>query len=289
MSEQHPQTSPTSRPARGWLRTVAPAVSVALAVAGGGVALASQQVPTTTAARAGDDAHFRVVANPLPAPGNTWIQGVLTDQANHPLDNINVEVWSPSDTASTPVASNLTYAGTPNDARHQHGVFRVEVPSNEPYVLVFSGISRSEDGDAYRMQTYGHGRPIVARAALGAGTGNRAATGRVVDLGKIQLAHQGHVRSSTSVKLARKKVRSGHRAKVTVTVRSHYVAAPAGRLVVHVGGKRATHRLSATDRGRTSFLLPRIRKSGKHRVTATFLTTSTVARSTSRPVRLKVK
>ena len=24
MSEQHPQTSPTSRPARGWLRTVAP-------------------------------------------------------------------------------------------------------------------------------------------------------------------------------------------------------------------------------------------------------------------------
>jgi hypothetical protein len=250
--------------------------------------MASQQVPTTSAAGAGD-AHFRVVANPLPAPGNTWIQGVLTDQANHPLDNVNVEVWSPSDTASTPVASNLTYAGTPNDARHQHGVFRVEVPSNEPYVLVFSGISKSEDGDAYRMQTYGQGRPIVARAGQAAGTGGRAATGRVVDLGKIQLVHQGHVRSATSVKLARKKVQSGHRAKATVTVRSPYVSAPAGKLVVHVAGKKATHRLSAANGGRTSFLLPKVRKSGNHRVTATFLTTSTVSRSTSKPVRLKVK
>jgi hypothetical protein len=285
MSEQHSQPPSTSRPRRGWVGALVPATVAALAVAGGGVVMASGGSPASATPHA-SGSHLRLVAAPQPAPGNTWIQGVITDQANHALDNVNVEVWPAAPGASAPVASNLTYAGVPADARHQHGVFRVEVPSNQPYVIVMSGVGGSEDGDQYRMKTLGGGRPIMARAAGGAA---KAATGRVLDLGKFQLVHQGHVKSTTTAKLAKKKVASGQRATLKVTVKSKYVSAPTGKLIVHVGGKKVTDRLRSTDHGTDTIRLPKIKKAGKHRITVTFPATSTISRSASKPVQLTVK
>jgi hypothetical protein len=282
MSEQQHQST---RPRRSWARSLVPATVAALTFAGGGIVMASQGTPASATPQGGRTP-YRVVADPLPAPGKTWIQGVLTDQASHPLDNVNVEVWSASPGTSAPVASNLTYAGTPADARHQHGVFRVEVPMNQPYVIVLSGVSGSEDGDRYRMRTVGNGRPIMARSA--GGTSARAVTGRVLDLGRFQLARQGQVSSTTTARLAKKVVKSGHRAQLNVTVASRYVSAPTGKLVVHVNGTRVTHRLRSTDHGKASIRLPRIRKSGKHRITVVFLATSTIGRSVSEPLRLTV-
>jgi hypothetical protein len=281
MSENQNKSNP---PRRGWVAAAVPATVAALALAGGGVVMASQ----STTAAASPHVHrtpFRVVAAPLPAPGNTWIQGVLTDQANHPLDNVNVEVWSASG-GSAPVASNLTYAGTPADARHQHGVFRVEVPMNEPYTIVLSGVGGAEDGDAYRMTSVGNGRPIEARPERGSA---KAATGRVLDLGTFQLAHQGQVAATTTAKLAKKKVVAGSRPQLKVTVASKFVSAPTGKLVVHVDGKKITDRLRSTDKGKASIQLPKVKKAGKHQVTVTFPATKTIKRSVSKPLKFTVK
>ncbi len=289
MSEQHTETPSSSRPRRGWVVSLIPATVAALAVAGGGAVMASAGSPASAAPQAAPQATgslLRLAAAPQPAAGNTWIQGVITDQANHPLDNVNVEVWPATPDASVPVASNLTYAGVPADARHQHGVFRVEVPENEPYVIVLSGVSGSEDGDQYRMQTVGGGRPIMARSTRGTA---KAATGRVLDLGKFQLVHQGRVRATTTAKLAKKKVASGQRAALKVTVTSKHVSAPTGKLLVHVGGKTVTDRLRSTDHGKTTIHLPKLKKAGTHKITVTFPATNTISRSVSKPVKLTVK
>src|SRR4051794_35474464 len=137
---------------------------------------------TALSPSAGPDMRWVDAPAPTPPEGMVWVQGTLTDQARHALDNVNVEVWPDDPTALEPVASNLTYAGVPADARHNHGVYRVEVPSNTPYRLVFSGVHNSEDGDAYRIQRYGGGRPIVVRPGT-ARAGTALLPGRVRDLG----------------------------------------------------------------------------------------------------------
>lgn len=273
---------------RIWLASVVPATVVGLALAGGSlVALShSTTAPAETQTPSPD---LRLVDDPLPAPGKTWIQGVVTDQANHPLDNVNVEVWPADPGATEPVASNLTYAGEPDDARHQHGVFRVEVPTNQPYVIVMSGVRRAEDGDAYRMRTLGGGRPILARAGHGTAARSDDATGRVVDLGTFQLARQGKVSATATARLAKKKVAPGHRAHLKVKVTSRYVAAPTGTLVVHVNGKKVTTRLRSTDKGKATILLPKLTQKGQHAVKVAFRGTRTIRRAVADPVQLTVR
>ena len=269
---------------RPWTRCFALGAVAAVAFAGSGVVVATQS-SSAGAPSFGSAPTYRLDDEPLPAPGKAWIQGIITDQANHPLDNVNVEVWPADPAATEPVGTNLTYAGTPDDLRHQHGVFRVEVPMNQPYVIVVSGVGGAEDGDAYRMRSIGNGRPIMAKS----GAGSTLAAGRVLDLGTFQVARQGRVDARTTAKLAKKKVDAGDRTRLRVTVSSKYVAAPAGKVVVRIGAKKVTDRLRATDSGKTSMRLPALKKPGRHRIQVTFPATSTIHRSVSKPVYLKVR
>jgi hypothetical protein len=228
---------------------------------------------------------------PVPPAGESWIQGVLTDQAGHPLENVNVEVWPQDVSAVSPVASNLSYAGDPDDATRQSGVFRVAVPAGTPYRLSFSTVGGTEDGDNFRMQNYGDGRPIMTRThgtvAITSGTAIVTSSGRVIDLGTIQLARQGTVESQTTAKLTRAKVHAGRRAKVVATVSSPFVTDVTGRLQVRVNGKKVSHTLTALEHGRATVRLPKLER-GSHRVRVIFKGSSTVARSQATAVRLKV-
>ena len=136
----------------------------------GGLALAVGAVDSSaTADTQGANESPVTLAPPVKPPaGMVWLQGKLTDQAGHGLDNVNVEVWSDAG-AIEPAASNLTYGGSPADGRHGHGAYRVEVPEGVPYTLVFSAVGGEEDGDAFRMQAYGQGRPIMTLGKVAAG------------------------------------------------------------------------------------------------------------------------
>ena len=154
------------------------------------------------------------VAAQVPAPptGEAWVQGALTDQAGHRLNNVNVEVWSTDLNATEPVASNLSYAGDPADGRHQSGVYRVAVPSGTPYRLTFSTVSGQEDGDKFRAQAYGAGRPIVTRSqrpSAARDTAVMAKAGRAINLGITQMVRQGTVSSKTTARLSGKKITAG--------------------------------------------------------------------------------
>jgi hypothetical protein len=208
-----------------------------------------------------------------PPAGMTWLQGVLTDQAGHPLDNVNVEVWSSDTQSSAPVASNLTYAGT--GPTRGHGVFRVEVPMGQPYRLAFSAIGGQQDGDAYRTQWYGGGRPIMAlRAGRAAGGVQGIASGRVRDLGKIALVHQGKVASHATAAPVKAKV--GQKATLSVRVSSYFVSSPTGKVIVKLKGHKVTRRLSAANHGTAKVRLPKLHRAGKYQASLRYLGSGTV-------------
>jgi hypothetical protein len=66
-----------------------------------------------------------------PPAGTTWIEGVVTDQANHGQDNVNVEAWPRGRSATEPIASSLTYGGPPNKPSVLLGFFLLQVPSDQ--------------------------------------------------------------------------------------------------------------------------------------------------------------
>jgi len=216
----------------------------------------------------------------VPPAGMTWIEGVITDQAAHGQDNVNVEAWPRDPAAAAPAASALTYGGPP-DGSALHGFFLLQVPSGQAYRIVFSGVAGQEDGDAFRMRAYGHGRPIAVRNLA-------AAAGRVRDLGTIALARQGHVASRTKAVLAKAKVAAGKRATVRIRVSSRFVTNVTGKVVVRVGGKKVVHRLAGRSHGRTTFKLPHIKRPGRYKVTASYAGSGTVHRSKAKPVRLTI-
>ena len=147
-------------------------------------------------------------AVPTPPAGKAWLQGAVTDETGQRLDNVNVEVWSNDPAATEPVASNLTYGGMPADGRHDHGVYRVEVPIHEPYRILFSAVGGEEDGDAYQMQWYGQGRPIMGRVAR---RGQAPALAPAIrNLGTTQLVHHGQmICSGTKAAPQKKDVKAG--------------------------------------------------------------------------------
>ena len=222
---------------------------------------------------------------PAPPADEAWIQGALTDQAGHRLNNVNVEVWSTDLNATEPVASNLSYAGDPADGRHQNGVYRVAVPSGTPYLLTFSTVSGQEDGDKYRAQAYGAGRPIVTRSQsrLMRGSAVMARPGRVINLGTTQMVRQGTVSSKTRARLNGKKKR-----QLTVQVTSPYVSNVTGAVTVKIAGKQRTTRLTASEHGRSTIRIPKL-SPGTHRAIVQFKGTNTVAASKAKPVKIKVK
>lgn len=288
---------------RRWKR-----IGISLAAIGG-LLLAPQAFASATPAKAQGGmvivpksltASSALAAPTTPPAGKAWIQGTLTDQAGHPLDNLNVEIWAAPTAAGRapaggPVASNLTYAGTgPGQA---HGVFRVEVPSNAPYVVAFSVVNGVEDGDAYRGEAYGSARPIMARTSVGAaglkaGTtlkvSGAAAPGRILDLGTTQLVHQGRVASTLKVK-SPKKVTVGDKVNLKYTVKSKYVSAPTGKVQVKINGKKIKDRLTKLDKGTGSVKLPKLKKPGNYHVTVTYKGSSTVAKAKPDTAKFTVK
>jgi hypothetical protein len=265
------------RPARS--RRRAPALVTSLAVAAGlllgpvvlqspsGLALAHGATPKTAPAIA-------------PAPGSTWITGVLTDQAGHRLDGVNVEAW-PVGGATAPAASALTYGGRRFNAAPGHGFFRLEVPSDRAYRIAFSALGGHEDGDPFRMMWNGSDRPIMVKTA-------DAAAGRIRDLGRIQLARQGRVASKTKAVAWRTKVSPGTHEKVRVTVSSSYVTNVTGRVLVKVAGHKMSRKLTTADHGTLVISLPKLEHPGQYRVAVRFKGTSTVQRSKSKPVKVRV-
>ena len=258
--------------------------------AAGSLALASQVLPASAesvhrmAPRA-----VAVAQAPTPPAGEAWLQGALTDQAGHRLNNVNVEVWSTDPNATEPVASNLSYAGAPTDGRHQSGVYRVAVPSGTPYLLTFSTVFGQEDGDAFRAQAYGAGRPIATRSngRLMRGTAVMATPGRVINLGATQMVRQGTVTSKTTARLGGK-IKAGKRGKLTVRVTSPFVSNVTGKVTVKIGKKKLTNRLTATEHGRSTINLPKL-SVGTHKAVVQFQGTNTVAASTAKPVKVKVR
>ncbi len=251
------------------------------AIAGLVVALQTAQASPGVAVGHGSPSHRGASAVALvPPEGMTWIEGVITDQAAHGQDNVNVEAWPRDPAAVAPVASALTYGGPP-DGSALHGFFLLQVPSDQAYRIVFSGVAGQEDGDAFRMKSYGHGRPIAVRNLA-------AAAGRVRDLGTIALARQGHVVSKTKAVLARARVAAGKRATVRIKVSSPFVTNPTGKVVVRVGGKKVVHGLGARSHGKATFKLPHLKRAGKYKVTTSYAGSGTVHRSKAKPVKLTI-
>jgi hypothetical protein len=271
----------------GWHGRRYRTAAVAAVALAGGLVLTPQVLPAQAATA--KHTAFKVVAPAVPA-GDAWLQGTLTDQAGHPLDNVNVEVWSTDPTATEPTGSNITYAGVPADGRHAHGAYRIQVPLNAPYTIVFSAVGNSEDGDAYRMQKLGAGRPIMVRPGNTTRSAADAAAllpGRVFNLGKTQLVHQGRVASAVKVKAP--KVKAGTKGKLTVQVTSHFVRDVTGKLIIHVAGKRINAHLTASDHGKLTTHLPKLKNAGKYNVTARYLGSKTVMHSTAKPAKVTVK
>lgn len=265
-----------------------PLVITALAAIGA-LVLAPQVLPASADPGVPADSGRVHLPKVAPPAGSAWIQGKLTDQAGHGLDNVNVEVWSDDPAATAPIASNLTYGGLPADGRHAHGAYRVEVPADKPYVLLFSAVNGAEDGDAYRMQSYGKGRPIMirstsAKALRGAG---KAVAG-VRDLGLTQLVHQGKVNSK--VKVTHGKIKAGGKKEpVKITVTSPFVRDITGKLLIKVDGKKVRQTLNAADHGKESFKLKKLNKPGKYTVVATYKGSKTVKKAKSKPITITVK
>ena len=259
----------------------------------GGLVLSPQVLPASgEPVVAFSSASALAVVAPQPRPGESWIQGVLTDQAGHTLNNVNVEAWSTDTAASVPVASNLTYAGTPLDNRHQSGVFRLAVPAGTPYLITFSTVGGREDGDQFRRQNYGGGRPIMTRPTAPSlwrmsGMAVVAAPGRIVNLGTIQLVRQGTVASTTTARLASTKVRVGQNGILSVRVTSRFVTNVTGKVQVRASGKTVNRWLAVYDHGRFTVRLPKLNR-GTHLVQVMFKGTNTMAPSRSNPLRLIV-
>jgi hypothetical protein len=259
----------------------------------GGLVVANQPGSASAAPERAAAAGSTLALPKAPPAGKSWIQGVLTDQAGKALDNVNVEVWAADVVSTEPAASNLTYAGVPADAAHQHGVFRVEVPAGAPYIVTLSTVGGVDDGDAFRAQKVSGGRPIMARTAR---TARAAAPGRVIKLGTIALARQGHVRSKITATLVKpKKGKVGVAAKgaaqryrVKVHVTSPHVTDVTGKVLLRVDRKRITDQITSREHGTSVILLPKNLKDGKHTVLAQYKGSNTVARSKAKPLKLKV-
>lgn len=262
-------------------RSMMPIVGISLAVVGG-LIVGSQTMFASAEPGAVHGSSGHRSAALVPPAGTTWIEGVITDQANHAQDNVNVEAWPRNPRATAPVASSLTYGGPPNNPRYKHGFFVLEVPSDKAYRIVFSGVGGKEDGDLFRMKSYGSGRPIVVRNLV-------SAAGRIRNLGVVPLARQGHVASKTKATLSRAKIASGKSATLRVKVTSRFVTNVTGKVVVRAGGKKITHRLTQLSHSKETFKLPKLKKAGKYKVTASYTGSGTVHASKAKTVKLTVQ
>jgi hypothetical protein len=242
--------------------------ALAALAAAGGLLLTSHVLPASAAPATGGDAAAAPAGLRVGPPvGRAWLVGVVTDQAGHPLDGVNVEAWSTDPAATAPVASGLTYESTRNDG--QHGFFNLEVPIHADYVVVFSRPS-GDVRDAFHTSEYDGGDPITV--------GLR----KERELGTTELVHEGQVASRAAAALKPGSVKPGRTAKLTVTVTSRFVAPVIGKVTVTLGGAKVTKKPVALRGGKLALTLTAPRKPGKYSVVATFAGSGTVQRSDGR-------
>jgi hypothetical protein len=239
-----------------------PRALAALTVAGG-LLLTSHVLPASAAPATGGDA-IAALAPAGPPVGRAWLVGVITDEAGHPLNGVNVEAWSTDPAATSPIASGLTYESIRNDG--QNGFFNLEVPIHADYVVVFSRPS-GDVSDAFRTYEYNDGDPI------------KVGLRKERELGTTELVHEGQVASRTAAGLKPGSVKPGKPAKLTVTVTSRFVAPVTGKVTVTLGGAKVTKKPVALRGGKVALTLTAPRKPGKYSVVATFAGSGTVQRS----------
>lgn len=276
-SENQREGGASGHPARSRRRVAVCSIAVA-----GGLLFTAPALQSPEAHALTDAAMAGGASAAGPAPGTTWVEGVITDQCGQGQDDVNVEAWSDggSPTASAltyggPAASALTYGGPRFDAQQGHGFFRLEVPSDQPYRIAFSAVGGQEDGDPFQMMWYGMNRPIMVRHAAKAAAA--LPPGRMRDLGSIQLARQAQAPAvSTTTAKARGKLHVGKRGKLKVSVAGSGCVAVTGKVVVKVAGHSVSRQLRAADHGSRTIRLPKLRHPGKYSVRVSFAGSSAV-------------
>ena len=238
-------------------RTLA-AISVAAAVlVGGSHTVSADATPSTSGG--GGAGTLRAGG---PPPGKAWLVGQITDQAAHPLQDVNVEAWSDDPGATAPVASDLTYE---NLVDGKQGYFRLEVPIHAYYRIVVS----ADPNDPYRTFQYHDGEPI------------KVGTRKVRKLGTTAVARVALQPSRTSATINPGRVKVGQAARITVTVTCRNVDPVLGKVTAAVGGKKVAGTLKQASRGKVTLTLPKLRKPGRYAVAAWYLGDSYVKKSTT--------
>jgi hypothetical protein len=244
-------------------RTVA-----ATAIAIGGLLLTPQVLPASaTTPGSADGVASVALAAAQPPEGKAWLVGVVTDQAGHTLDGVNVEAWPTDPGATEPIASSLTYDSIRNDG--QHGFFNLEVPIHSTYLIVISRPTGDLD-DGFRTFQYNDGKPI------------KVGLRKERKLGTAEIARTALQKSATKATLGPATVKLGKQAKITVTVTCKNVDPVLGKVTAAVGGKKVAGTLKQTSRGRITLTLPKLTKPGKYTVEAWYLGDSYTKKSTKK-------
>lgn len=215
--------------------------------------IAPQALPATAATHGG-------AAVTAPRTGQSLIQGVVTDQAGHYVDDVTVQATKAD---GTPAASAKTYASDRADGP-QHGYFFLEV-GRGTYTLTLSR-------PGYKTASYG---PFAI-------TKRR----QTISLGEITIVRV-LPETKTVAELVRRSVTTKQNGVVEVTV-SAKDARPTGTVEVregqHVVGEG---RLKASDKGEIVIGLDRLPR-GTHQLKAYYLGSSALKASSSTSFTLTV-
>jgi hypothetical protein len=247
-----------------------PRRTIAALTACGALVVAPHALPAS-ATPGVPDQRAAVAAPAGPPVGRAWLVGVITDQAGHPLQDVNVEAWPDDPAATAPTASDRTYENEQDD---QQGYFRLEVPIHARYRIVVS----ADPEDPYRTFQYNDGEPI------------KVGLRKVRRLGTSEIARVALQRSQTTAEIGPGTVRAGKQARITITVACKNVDPVLGKVTASVAGKKVAGVLTARNRGRIVLTLPKLRKAGHYTVEAWYLGDSYVRKSTTKkPLTLTVK
>ena len=218
-------------------------------VACGVLVVAPHALPASAAPSGTDDTSAPAVAKP--PKGKAWLVGVVTDQAGHPLQNVNVEAWS---TGAEPevVASSLTYE-SPRTGKT--GFYNLEVPIHAEYRIVVSG----DPEDPYRTFQYNEGQPI------------KAGLHKERKLGTSEIARVKLQPSRTTVKAKPATAKAGKATALTVTVLCKNVAPVTGKVAITLDGKKVRKSPFPLKNGKAVVKLTAPKQAGKHAVDVSYL------------------
>lgn len=217
--------------------------------------------PTAQPSQAADSSGLRAgtVARAVVRP---LIQGLVVDQQDHYLDNVNVEAVRDNLNIA---ASSFTYASQWPDGP-QHGYFYLEVGSKGTFTLTLSK-------SGYVTRTYPVGQVLAKQ---------------IVSLGEITLEKK-LADTKTSGVLKDSSISPDEKGKVVVTVSSKETKKPTGEIEVRDGHKVVgSDEITAGDKGQITVTLKKLAKGG-YDLKACFLGSSTLKASSSKAFTLTVK